>query len=79
MIALGIRYINKISIVFNITISLKQRHVIGQFRFDIVPHVKVNRLHQSWFPTPYYLNYNNFTRGIYTYLGTTIPSLYINA
>ncbi len=32
-----------------------------------------NGLHQSWFPTPYYLNYDNFTRGVYSYTGFYNP------
>jgi RHS repeat-associated protein len=32
-----------------------------------------NGLHQNWFPTPYYLNYDNFTKGLYNYTGFYNP------
>ncbi|MCC6289884.1 MAG: hypothetical protein IT249_18560 [Chitinophagaceae bacterium] len=56
-------------------IGFKKGNQISRFGFS---HREVqdffqNGLHQSWFPTPYYLNYDYFRGGIYTYSGYYSP------
>lgn len=43
------------------------------FSHKAVQDVFQNGLHQSWFPTPYYLNYDNFKGGIYSKWGYYNP------